>query len=83
MDGVLVIGKSRQMSPRQFQNIILSNLVTFSHMEISNIYTKEGSVNLIEIDRRGWIKGGAILIRMDYIYEDECVSWAMEPLSRI
>jgi len=62
---------------------MLSYLATFSHMQVSNIYTKEGSVNLIQIDRRGWIKGGAILIRMDYIYEDQCVSWAMGPLSRI
>jgi len=32
-------------------------------MEISKIYTKEGSVGFMEIDRGGWIKAGTILIR--------------------
>jgi len=52
-------------------------------MEISKIYTKEGSVGFMEIDRGGWIKAGTILIRFDYLYEDGLASWAMEPLSRI
>jgi len=51
-------------------------------MEISKIYTKEGRVDLMEIDRGVWIKCAAILIRMDYIYEDEWVSLVMEFLYR-
>ena len=70
MDGVLVIGRSRQVGPRQFQNISLCYLLTFSYMELSKIYTKEGSVGLMEIDRGVWIKCAVILIRMDYAYED-------------
>ena len=83
MDGVVMIGKSRLLGPRQCQNISLSYLLTFSHMGISNIYTKEGSVGLMEIDRGEWIKAGTILIRLDYLYEDRLASWAMEFLSRI
>ena len=70
MDGVVMIGKSRQLGPQQFQNISLCCLVTFSYMEMSKIYTKEGNVGLMEIDRGVWIKCAVILIRMDYAYED-------------
>lgn len=83
MDGVVMIGKSRQLGPQQFQNISLCYLVSFSYIKISNIYTKEGNVDLIEIDRGGWIKAGTILIRLDYLHEDWLVNWAMELLSQI
>jgi hypothetical protein len=51
-------------------------------MEISKIYTKEGSVELIEIDSVLWVKGRAILIRIYYVYEDEWVILVMEFLYR-
>ena len=70
MDGVVLIGKFSQLDPRQFQTISLCYSVTFSYMEISKIYTKEGSVDLMEIDKGVWIKCAAILRRMDYVNED-------------
>jgi len=48
-----------------------SDLIKKLHREISNIYTKEGNIVLIGMDREGWIKGKVVIKRVYYVYEDE------------